>query len=128
LNTQAPQYFDQFLGHLEKPSNPWADRTPAPGTSRPGADPNPRKSWFNRSSEPPIVSHYNIQPVVDIYGAAEGKDLGYVAAEVQKAIDGAQKIYSRAAGSFCEVRCKTMKDSFTGLFQRFDLRWFWFIC
>jgi multidrug efflux pump subunit AcrB len=30
---------------------------------------------LSRASEQPLVTHYNIQPVVDIYGAVDGKDL-----------------------------------------------------
>ena len=74
-------------------------------------------TWFRftRSSEPPIVSHYNIQPVVDIYGAVEGKDLGYVAAQVQKVIDGAQKDLPKGSRMVLRGQVQTMKDSFTGL-------------
>ena len=28
---------------------------------------------------PGVVSHYNVQPVIDIYGATQGRDLGAVA-------------------------------------------------
>jgi multidrug efflux pump subunit AcrB len=36
---------------------------------------------------PGEVSHYNILPVLDIYASNEGRDLGAVAAEVQKIVD-----------------------------------------
>jgi multidrug efflux pump subunit AcrB len=29
-----------------------------------------------QGSEQPLVTHYNVQPVVDIYGAVDGKDFG----------------------------------------------------
>ncbi len=36
---------------------------------------------------PSIVNHYNIQPVYDVYTNVQGRDLGSVAADVQKIID-----------------------------------------
>ncbi len=36
---------------------------------------------------PAIVNHFNIQPVYDIYANVEGRDLGGVAADIQKIID-----------------------------------------
>ena len=34
-----------------------------------------------------MVSQYNIQPMIQIYGTTQGRDLGAVAADVQKVID-----------------------------------------
>src|SRR6202022_3163734 len=79
INSQSPQYRIDSLDALRA--------VPIQGTTgtanAPGA---PSQILGNvvqltRSSEPPIVTHYNIHPVVDIYGASEGKDLGYVAKE-----------------------------------------------
>ena len=70
---------------------------------------------LSRSSEPPIVTHYNIQPVIDIYGAAEGKDLGFVAAQIQKVMDGAQKDLPKGSRMVLRGQVQTMKDSFAGL-------------
>ena len=38
-----------------------------------------------------IVSHYNVQPVIDIYGAVQGRDLGAVARDVTRVLDEAAK-------------------------------------
>jgi Cu/Ag efflux pump CusA len=61
------------------------------------------------------VTHYNIQPVVDIYGAVDGKDLGSVSSEIAKIVDDAKKELPK--GSRFEIRgqVQTMHDSFTGL-------------
>ena len=119
LNTQAPQYSINSLDTLRNLPILGPTGTPAPGTSTTGAPTQILGNLvqINRSSEPPIVSHYNIQPVVDIYGAAEGKDLGYVAAEVQKVIDGAQKDLPKGSRVVLRGQVQTMKDSFTGLFS-----------
>jgi multidrug efflux pump subunit AcrB len=34
-----------------------------------------------------VVSHYNVQPVIDIYGATHGRDLGAVASDIQSILD-----------------------------------------
>ena len=118
LNTQSPQYSIDSLDTLRDLPILGPTGTPAAGTSTTGT---PTQILGNlvqitRSSEPPIVTHYNIQPVVDIYGAAEGKDLGYVASEVQKVIDGAQKDLAKGSRIVLRGQVQTMKDSFVGLF------------
>ena len=118
LNTQSPQYSIDSLDTLRDLPILGPTGTPATGTSATGT---PTQILGNlvqitRSSEPPIVTHYNIQPVVDIYGAAEGKDLGYVASEVQKVIDGAQNDLPKGSRIVLRGQVQTMKDSFVGLF------------
>ena len=120
VNAQAPQYSIDSLDALR--DLPILGASPATvsstvGTTATGA---PTQILGNlvqltRSSEPPIVTHYNIQPVVDIYGAAEGKDLGYVASKVQKVIDGAQKDLPKGSRIVLRGQVQTMKESFAGL-------------
>ncbi len=40
-----------------------------------------------RSSSPGVVSHYNVQPVIDIYAATHDRDLGAIASDIQKVLD-----------------------------------------
>ena len=40
-----------------------------------------------RSMTPAVVSHYNVQPVLDIYATTHGRDLGAIAADIQKVLD-----------------------------------------
>ncbi len=44
-------------------------------------------SSVSRTGSPGVVSHYNIQPVIDIYANVEGRDLGAVSRAVQAEID-----------------------------------------
>jgi hydrophobe/amphiphile efflux-1 (HAE1) family protein len=71
---------------------------------------------ISRSTTTPVEDHYNILPVINIYGAADGKDLGYVSDHIQKLVDAARKNLPR--GSFITVRGQvtTMHDSYTGLY------------
>ncbi len=40
-----------------------------------------------RTTTPAVVSHYNVQPVVDIYSTTHERDLGAVAGDIQKILD-----------------------------------------
>jgi multidrug efflux pump subunit AcrB len=118
LNTQAPQYSIDSLDALR--DLPILGPTGTTSTSATAASGAPTQILGNlvqitRSSEPPIVTHYNIQPVVDVFGAAEGKDLGYVASQVQKVIDGAQKDLAKGSRIVLRGQVLTMRESFAGL-------------
>jgi CzcA family heavy metal efflux pump len=63
---------------------------------------------------PGEVSHYNILPVVDIYASAEGRDLGAVAADVQKIID--QNQSKLPHGSLMSVRGQA--DTMNGAYRQ----------
>jgi multidrug efflux pump subunit AcrB len=118
VNTQSPQYSISSLDDLRSlpilgPAGT-ASTAPTPATGAPTQILG-NLVQLTRSSEPPIVTHYNIQPVIDIFGAAEGKDLGYIAANVQKIMDGAQKDLPRGSRMVLRGQVQTMKDSFAGL-------------
>ena len=40
-----------------------------------------------RTTTPAVVSHYNVQPVIDIYATTHDRDLGAVAGDIQKILD-----------------------------------------
>ncbi len=44
-------------------------------------------SETSRTQSPAVVSHYNVQPVVDIYATMHGRDLGAVASDIQQILD-----------------------------------------
>ena len=71
---------------------------------------------MSRQQEPAVASHYNVQPVIDIYGSVQGTDLGKVASQVARITDEAQK--HLPAGSHLVVRGQvaTMRSSFLGLY------------
>ena len=70
---------------------------------------------IRRKTSDAIVSHYAIQPAIDIYATTQGRDLGAVAAEVQKLIDATAK--DRPKGSVVALRgqVETMNTAFYGL-------------
>jgi multidrug efflux pump subunit AcrB len=64
---------------------------------------------------PAVISHYNIQPVMDVYASVQGRDLGGVARDTQKIVAAFEKKLPK--GSRIDVRGQvaTMTSSFTGL-------------
>jgi multidrug efflux pump subunit AcrB len=62
-----------------------------------------------------VVSHYNVQPVFDVYSNVDGRDLGSVAADVDKVI--AEYNRKLPAGSYIDTRgqVETMRNSFLGM-------------
>jgi multidrug efflux pump subunit AcrB len=71
---------------------------------------------IGRSATFPVADHYNIRPVINIYGNVSGRDLGGVASDIQKLLDEAQKDLPK--GSIVNLRgqVRTMNDSFLGLY------------
>ena len=62
-----------------------------------------------------VVSHYDIQPLVDIYGSVQGRDLGGVASEITKIVDQEKKNVPRGSQVNIRGQIQTMRSSYTGL-------------
>ncbi len=60
-------------------------------------------------------SHYNVLPVIDVFGGVDGRDLGGVLHDIQPLVEQAKKDLPR--GSFIVLRgqAETMHSSFVGL-------------
>ena len=69
----------------------------------------------SRTNSAPIISHYNIMPVIDVFGGVSGRDLGGVLHDIKPLIAAAEKELPR--GSFIMLRgqAETMHSSFVGL-------------
>ena len=61
------------------------------------------------------VSHYNIAPVIDVYGSVQGTDLGSVAKQVNQIIERNKKSLPRGSKMELRGQIETMRTSFTGL-------------
>lgn len=64
---------------------------------------------------PALVSHYNIQPVVDVYASVQGRDLGGVAADTRKIVAEFEKQLPRGSEIVTRGQVQTMTSSFAGL-------------
>jgi multidrug efflux pump subunit AcrB len=70
---------------------------------------------FTRGSEMSVVSHYNIKPVIDIFGAVQGRDLGGLAREIAPIVDKSRKDLPRGSQLIVRGQILTMNSSFSGL-------------
>jgi multidrug efflux pump subunit AcrB len=70
---------------------------------------------FSRTTQQAVVTHYNVQPVIDIYGSVQGRDLGGVASDVTRIVDAAKANLPRGARVVIRGQVQTMESSFSGL-------------
>lgn len=66
-------------------------------------------------ARPAVVSHYNVQPVIDVYASTQGRDLGGVAADTMKVLQPFYQHLPRGTRIIVRGQIETMKSSFLGL-------------
>ncbi|HEY0704776.1 MAG TPA: efflux RND transporter permease subunit [Candidatus Acidoferrales bacterium] len=69
----------------------------------------------SRGSEAAVVSHYDIKPVIDIFGAVQGRDLGSLAREITPIVNDSKKALPRGSQLIIRGQILTMNSSFSGL-------------
>ena len=104
---QTPQYrVDSVKALLDTPI-----RTPA--------SPQPQilgnLASFHHVSQPAVISHYNVQPLVDVYASVQGRDLGGVARDVRGVTERLEKQLPRGSHLTITGQVSTMSQSFIGL-------------
>jgi multidrug efflux pump subunit AcrB len=62
-----------------------------------------------------VVSHYDIQRVIDIFGAVQDRDLGAVASDVRRIVDANRNKLPRGSQMTVRGQIETMQSSFQGL-------------
>ena len=72
---------------------------------------------FRRSVAPGVVSHFDAMPVIDIYGAVQGTDLGFVSTRIDRLIAETRHDVPRGTRVIVRGQIKTMTDSFHGLLE-----------
>jgi len=70
---------------------------------------------FHRSTGPAVVSHFNAQPAIDIYGSVQDSDLGYVQSQIEKILKDAKKDIPKGSNVSIKGQVQTMQLSFRGL-------------
>jgi multidrug efflux pump subunit AcrB len=63
----------------------------------------------------PIYSHYNIMPVVDVFGGVANRDLGGVLSDIKPIVAQAQKTAPQGVSVVLRGQAATMNSSFLGL-------------
>jgi multidrug efflux pump subunit AcrB len=69
----------------------------------------------HRTTAPSVVSHYNAQTVLDIYGTTQGTDLGFMSSQIQKILKDTQKDVPKGSQVAVRGQVQTMTESFNGL-------------
>ena len=64
---------------------------------------------------PLVVSHYNVQPVIDVYASTQDRDLGAVAKDTMKVLRPFQQHLPRGTQIVVRGQVVTMQSSFLGL-------------
>jgi CzcA family heavy metal efflux pump len=67
------------------------------------------------TSSPAVTNHYNVQPVFDVFVNTQGRDLGGVAADIDRVLQKYQTKLPKGAQLTVRGQVKSMHESFTGL-------------
>ena len=70
---------------------------------------------MKRGADMAVVSHYNIAPVIDIFGTASGRDLGGVSRDINALIDADRGKLPRGSQVVIRGQVQTMRSSYIGL-------------
>ena len=108
IAVQTPQYRIDSFDALK--------RTPV--TSSAGGAPSQllgNLATMHRTSSMGVVSHYDVQPVFDIYANADQRDLGGVAGEIDKILDRVKKDLPQGTTVKIRGQVDTMRSSFVRL-------------
>ena len=108
VSTQTPQYRVATLQDLAN--------MPITGPT-PNAPPSLLASFASvqRGSGTAVVSHYNIQPAIDIFGAVQGRDLGGVSGDITRILDKTRNQLPRGSQVILRGQAQTMRSSYIGL-------------
>jgi multidrug efflux pump subunit AcrB len=63
-----------------------------------------------------VVSHYNVQPVIDIYAATQGRDLGAVASDIEHIVSQTKSELPRGSYTALRGQVQTMQSAFSQLY------------
>ncbi len=106
VSVQTPQYGIDTLGELKN-----LPLTAAQSTQLLGG-----LATFSPEPLDAVVSHYDIRPVVNIYATTQGRDLGSVAADVQKIVDDSRAELPKGSTVTIRGQAGTMVDAYRQLF------------
>ncbi len=70
---------------------------------------------ISRGNGMAVVNHYDIQRTIDIFGAADGRDLAGVGADVERIVNANRRNLVRGSEMIIRGQIETMRESFLGL-------------
>ena len=109
VTTQTPQYRVNSLQDLENIPVANAGVSNSPPQILAGL------ASFSRGAEMGVVTHYDIESAIDIFGAVDGRDLGGVARDIEPIIAQNQKDLPPGSRILVRGQIDTMNSSFIGL-------------
>jgi multidrug efflux pump subunit AcrB len=109
VNARTPEYQTSTLSELN--SIPLSASKPGTGNGQILSN----VATTKRTTSQPIYSHYNVIPVVDVYGGVGARDLGGVLGDIKPIIAEAQKNAPRGTSIVLRGQASTMSSSFVGL-------------
>jgi multidrug efflux pump subunit AcrB len=109
VNVRVPETQTTTLSQLN--SIPLSASTPGRGN----AEVLSNVATTKRISSQPIYSHYNVIPVVDVYGGVGARDLGGVVSDIKPIVAEAKKNAPRGTNIVLRGQASTMNSSFLGL-------------
>src|SRR5213080_1118587 len=109
VNVRVPEYQTTTLSALN--SIPLSASKPGTGNGQVLEN----VTDVTRITSQPIYTHYNVIPVVDVYGGVAARDLGGVISDIKPIIAEAQKNAPRGTNIVLRGQASTMNSSFLGL-------------
>ncbi|MGO9702570.1 MAG: efflux RND transporter permease subunit [Xanthobacteraceae bacterium] len=65
---------------------------------------------------PGVVSHYNVQPVIDIYGSVQRRDLGAVSGDIDRILQDTRSAVPRGSYVVLRGQVRTMTEAYSQLY------------
>jgi multidrug efflux pump subunit AcrB len=107
LVAQIPQYRVDSLSDLEN--------IPVTGGSGHAPQVLGGLATITRGQGEGVVSHYDVQPVIDIFAAVQDRDLGAVASRIQAVLDETASELPKGSAVAMRGQVQTMHESYSGL-------------
>jgi multidrug efflux pump subunit AcrB len=109
INVRAPEYAINSVQQLN--AMPISATVPGAASGQILAN----VARLKRVEVPPVVSHYDVVPVIDIYGGVDGRDLGGVLNDIQPLVEKLKKDLPRGSSIVLRGQAETMRTSYFGL-------------
>jgi len=104
---QTPEYLVSSINELAN--------IPVSGAASASPQPLGGLAEIKQTSTVPVVSHYNLAPVINVYGTTQGRDLGAVAGDIQRVIKSMEQKQPKGATITIRGQYETMNTAFFGL-------------
>jgi len=109
INVRAPEYAMDSVAQLN------ALPVSSGRTDENGGQILANLASIQRVNIAPVISHYGVLPIIDVYGGVDGRDLGGVLKDLQPLIEKAKKTLPRGSSIIIRGQAETMRSSFFGL-------------